>query len=277
MDLTREQQEELLAGRALDALNSVELRKIETVMAGDAELLQLGGELDDAAALLALVADPVVPPAALRVRVLASTRIRTAMPRRVESGMDSTTENVVNFPGRAVSQRTVWLKRIVAIAAMLLLVVFAGAIIRQFRRAGDAAAELLRTNQRVAELERQLTHEREIRDLLSNPNANVISLNGTPEASTANAKFIYDRTTGKGMLLADKLPSAPAGKAYQLWFIVDGKPIPSQVFKPGDNGRGEMGTQVPPEARAKATFAVTMENEAGAQQPEGKMYLVSGS
>lgn len=277
MDLTREQQEELLAGRALDALNSVELRKIETAMAGDAELSQLGDELENTAALLALVAEPVTPPAGLRGQIMASTRIRTATPRRIDGDGDPAQENVVNFPGRVASQRTVWLKRIAAIAAMLLLVVFAGAIIRQVRRASEAAAELVRTNERVAELERQLTHEREIRDLFSNPNANVISLNGTPEASSANAKVIYDRTTGKGMLLADKLPAAPAGQAYQLWFIVDGKPIPSQVFKPGENGQGEMGTQVPPEARAKATFAVTMEKESGVQQPEGKMYLVSGS
>lgn len=276
MDLTREQQEELLAGRALDALNSVELRKIETVMAGDAELSRLGEELEDTAALLALVADPVAPPPALREKIIASTRIRSAMPRRLESATNAS-ENVVNFPGKPASPRTVWLKRIAAIAAMLVIVVFAGTIMRQFRRAGDAASELVRSNQKVQDLERQLTHEREIRDLLSNPNANVISLNGTPEMPTANAKFIYDRNTGKGMLLAEKLPVAPAGKAYQLWFIVDGKPIPSQVFKPGENGRGEMNAQVPPEGRAKAVFAVTMEKEAGVQQPEGKMYLVSGS
>jgi hypothetical protein len=276
MDLTREQQEELLAGRALDALNSVELRKIETVMAGDAELLQLDAELDDAAATLALLAEPVPPPAALRERILASTRIRTAMPRRVESAGDGS-ENVVNFPGKQRSQTTEWLKRGLAIAAMLLLVVSAGTIIRQVRRASEAASQLVRSNEKVQDLERQLTHEREIRDLLSNPNANVISLNGTAEMPTANAKFIFDRNTGKGMLLADKLPAAPAGQAYQLWFIVDGKPIPSQVFKTRENGQGEMNAQVPPEGRAKATFAVTMEKESGAQQPEGKMYLVSGS
>lgn len=276
MELTREQQEEMMAGRALDALNSVELRKIETVMAGDAELTQLGEELDDAAAMLALLADPIAPPVELRARVLASTRIRSARPRALDGAAEGA-ENVVNFPGRAPSVRSVWLKRIAAIAAMLLIVVFAGTILRQFRRAGDAAGELVRSNEKVQDLERQLTHEREIRDLLSNPNANVISLNGTSEMPTANAKFIYDRTTGKGMLLAEKLPVAPAGKAYQLWFIVDGKPIPSQVFKPGENGRGEMNAMVPPEGRAKATFAVTMEKETGVQQPEGKMYLVSGS
>jgi anti-sigma-K factor RskA len=276
MDLTREQQEELLAGRALDALNSVELRKIETVIAGDAELLRLGAELDDAAATLALLAEPVAPPMALRERILASTRIRTAMPRRVGSARDGS-ENVVNFPGQPRSQTTEWLKRGLAIAAMLLLVVSAGTIIRQVRRASEAASDLVRSNEKVQDLERQLTHEREIRDLLTNPNTNMIALNGTPEMPAAHAKFMYDRATGKGMLMADQLPAAPAGKAYQLWFIVDGKPMPSKVFKPGENGRGEMEAQVPPEARAKATFAVNMEKESGAQQPEGKMYLVSGS
>jgi hypothetical protein len=278
MELTRENYEELLAARALGALPDDDVRELEAAEAADDALRELGVELNDAAALLAYSVDPIEPPAALRSRILDSTRIRTAAPRRVESAATAglgRPENVVPFPRRPSSNRAVWAKRIAVIAAMLLVVVFAGAILQQMRRAGEAAQALVQSNQRVQDLERQLNDERELREMLSDPNSSMMPLNSTGEAQAANAKFIYNRSTGRGMLLAEKMPMPPAGMAYQLWFIVDGKPIPSQTFKPRNNGQGEMHTQMPVAGMDKATLAVTMEKETGVAQPEGKMYLKS--
>lgn len=274
MELTRENLEEMLAARALGALTDPEASQLETALAGDAELRALAVEMDEAAAMLAYAAEPIPPPPSVRERILSSTRIRTAVPRRVESAADGTPENVVAFPVRDADRPSLWRNRIAAIAAVL-VIGFAVITFIQLRRAADAASDLLKSNQRVQELEREVTHQRELRDLLASPDSSLVAMNGTEETPAANAKIVYDRKTGQALLVADKLPEAPPGKAYQLWFIVDGKPIPSQVFKPGLDGRGEMRMQVPPEGRSNAIFAVTLEKEAGVLAPEGKIFLKS--
>jgi hypothetical protein len=76
------------------------------------------------------------------------------------------------------------------------------------------------------------------------------------------------------MLTAADLPPAPAGKAYQLWFIAEGKPpMPGSVFQPDARGHAEMHENIPPEGRTAAVFAVTLEPEGGTSAPTGEMYL----
>jgi anti-sigma-K factor RskA len=274
MDRTRENYEELLTARALGALTEAEVAELEAAIDGDAELRATAREMDEAATLLALSVEPITPPAAVRNNILGSIRIGTAAPRRIEPATEKVAENVVEFPGRAAGRRRDWRTQFVGIAAVLIIAVLGVAVWMINRRANESAADNARLNQRLQQVEQDLNRERELRAMLASPDANLVALNGTNVTPAANAKFIYDRRTGRGMLMADKLPVPPAGKAYQLWYIVDGRPpIPAEVFKPDAGGHGEMKTMVPPESRGKATLAVTLENEGGAASPQGQMYL----
>jgi anti-sigma-K factor RskA len=112
--------------------------------------------------------------------------------------------------------------------------------------------------------------------LITAPDARMTTLAGTEMAVSAHAKFVFDRKTGRAMLMADNLPPAPAGKAYQLWFIAEGKPpMPGHVFTPDATGRAEMHDEVPAEARNATVFAVTLEPSSGTIAPTGAKYLLS--
>jgi anti-sigma-K factor RskA len=122
-----------------------------------------------------------------------------------------------------------------------------------------------------------LAREREEKAMLASPQALSMMLAGTNMAPQARAKLTFDRGTGRAMLFADGLPPAPAGKAYQLWFIAGTHVMPGGVFKPDAQGRAVAHDQVPAEARGSAVFAVTLEPQGGVPAPTGEKYLLSAA
>ena len=92
-------------------------------------------------------------------------------------------------------------------------------------------------------------------------------------AQTARAKLVFSDTTGEAILVAAKLPPAPAGKTYQLWYIAGGKPLPGAVFTTDGSGRGELRSSIPLEGRRAEVFAVTLEPAGGLPAPSGEIYL----
>ena len=128
---------------------------------------------------------------------------------------------------------------------------------------------------RVEEIERQLTLEHEKAIFLASPETTTIVLAGTDAAPKARAKLAYDRHTGRALLFGYDLPPVPEGKAYQLWFIASGKPMPGRVFRPDRTGTGAWYDEVPSEGREAAVFAVTLEPAGGVPAPSGPMVLKS--
>jgi anti-sigma-K factor RskA len=122
---------------------------------------------------------------------------------------------------------------------------------------------------------RRLEGENEIVKLLTEPGSRLAELKGTAQATGANAKLAYDRN-GRALLLANGLPPAPAGKEYQLWFIVGSNaPVPGKTFAPDTAGRGTMRDQVPQQALDSAVFAITLEPAGGSSAPTSQIYLSS--
>ncbi len=70
------------------------------------------------------------------------------------------------------------------------------------------------------------------------------------------------------------LPPPAAGKAYQLWFMVKGQPIPGSVFVTGQQGQAMIHGQIPVRARGASAFAITLEGSNGANKPSGDKYLL---
>ena len=86
----------------------------------------------------------------------------------------------------------------------------------------------------------------------------------------------YDKN-GRAILMAKNLPAPPAGKAYQLWFIAGGKPMPGKVFTTDASGAGTLTDSMPSAAMNSPIFAITLEPENGVQAPTGAIYLSSKS
>lgn len=172
-----------------------------------------------------------------------------------------------------------------AIAASLAFVTLVGSLVMLWNRNTRMEREMARVTEQLeqarvelASQRQTLAREREARELISAPDARIMTLAGTEIATRARAKFVYDRNSGRAMLMADDLPTAPAGKAYQLWFIAEGKPpMPGHVFNTDATGHAEMRDQLPAEALGATTFAVTLEPSSGVNAPTGPMYLKGAS
>ncbi|HEY2962053.1 MAG TPA: anti-sigma factor [Pyrinomonadaceae bacterium] len=234
---------EMIPAHALSALDAADERALNEHLAECAECRRDLAEWEATAASLALSADPVEPSPQVREDLLA--QIRSEKP----------TSNVVPFTSRP---RTLWnsLGSLGSIAAVL---VFAALII--------SVIVLWQQN-------RALKQQNEIFQLLTAPGTRVAELSGTNEAAGATAKLAYDRN-GRAMLIADGLPRAPEGKEYQLWFIVNNKPLPGKTFAPDSRGHGLIQDQVPEAARSSAVFAITLEPAGGVSAPTGAIYLRS--
>ena len=101
-----------------------------------------------------------------------------------------------------------------------------------------------------------------------------VSLHGLQAAPDAAAKIFWMKnTTGDVYIDPSNLPEAPAGKQYQLWGIVDGKPVDGGMIvisKKGDKFRIQ---KMKTFGKAEA-FAVTLETEGGNPTPKGDMYVM---
>jgi anti-sigma-K factor RskA len=123
----------------------------------------------------------------------------------------------------------------------------------------------------------ELARMKEFMELATTPGAKTMRLDGIDLGAGATAKLAYDKN-GHAMLMADKLPTVPEGKAYQLWFIV-GKnpPMPGKTFVPDESGKGMLKDQMPATAMESAVFAITMEPVGGVEAPTGPIYLRSSA
>jgi anti-sigma-K factor RskA len=283
----------MIAVQALGALEGAEARELDAHLATCAECLEESKSWQDTAASLAYSAGQVEPPAELRSRILSSIRSEDGTKssssaaaqdeRRLESSAvksTPTTSKVVPFER---PQRRTWsaFAKVGALAASLAFIALAFSLVMLWNRYNAMQQEMVRVTNQLGRAQEELARgrdalarEREARELISAPEARIMTLAGTEMATRARAKFVYDRNTGRAMLMADDLPPAPEGKAYQLWFIAEGKPpMPGHVFNTNTEGHAEMRDQMPAEARGATTFAVTLEPSAGVPAPTGPMYL----
>jgi hypothetical protein len=111
-------------------------------------------------------------------------------------------------------------------------------------------------------------------DTVGTTDTRVAELTGTGKAPQARAHLVFDKNAGEFTVAVSDLPSPPAGKAYQLWYVVKGHPIPGNVFVTGTEGRAMIHGQVPVQARSASTFAITLESSNGANKPTGDKYLL---
>jgi anti-sigma-K factor RskA len=282
----------MIAVQALDALEAAEARELESHLATCAECRAELDAWQDVSASLVYAAPLAEPSAELRSRILQSVREEGAQPSsrmapkdngKVKAGAaesSATKSNVVPFE-KPMPRTWSVASRAGALAASLALVALVASLVLLWNRNSRMEREMARVTNQLeqaqGELRRErelLAREREARELISAPEARIMTLAGTEMATRARAKFVYDRTTGRAMLMADDLPPAPAGKAYQLWFIAEGKPpMPGHVFNTNSAGHAEMRDQLPEEARGATVFAVTLESSNGVPAPTGPMYL----
>lgn len=187
-------------------------------------------------ALLAMTAEPMAPPARLRPRIMASVGVE--------------------------SRRWSWFAPAwAAVSALCLVTAF-----YFYGRDRDNALQLARARAASRTQAIELAHLNEVVALLNQPE--------TRQAAFDRGKVFVHPTAGV-LLLASKLPAAPAGKAYEMWLIPKvGNPAPAGMFQSDADGSAMHMQKMPVDMASIKAIAVTMEPAAGMPQPTSQPVIV---
>lgn len=150
-------------------------------------------------------------------------------------------------------------------AASLVLMIGLGWSIFENNSKVDKIIALAKNN---SELENKLNKVQQQNDIIVN--SQIIDLKGVESKPGMLASVYWDKSKNVYLSLKN-LPQAPAGKQYQLWAIVDGKPLDAGVY---DQNNPEKLQKMKSIENAQA-FAITLENEGGSLTPTmDQMYVI---
>ena len=111
--------------------------------------------------------------------------------------------------------------------------------------------------------------------MLNTGGVRLTSLHAPSTSDNAGAYVVWDTSAGQWHFFVTDLKPAPAGKAYQLWAVVEGqKPLAGPTFTVNSTGTGSVVADFPElKPSVKASAVVTLEPEAGSAAPSGKPLL----
>lgn len=154
--------------------------------------------------------------------------------------LDTLRGNIENATGIGVTYKRSRFYRYLAAASLVLIVLGAGMSWYYHRKYTEVAQDY---------------------SIVSSARVIKISLPGVAGKENDLATVYWDTLSKDVYLRADRLPKAPAGRQYQLWALVDGKPVDAGVLE-GCEGLCRLKTV----AKAQA-FAITLEKAGGSVTP----------
>ncbi len=182
----------------------------------------------------------------------------------------SKSENKINEP---VLYRIPSFYKIAAAAMIILLI---GSIILNYsyyQKYQSANNDLTVAQQKIAEQETANTAMNKDIDVMTDKNSRPVVLNGTPHSPEALAKIFWMKNTGDVYIDPSNLPVVPAGKQYQLWAIVDGKPVSGGMIS---TEKGTYHIQKMKSFGKADAFAITLEKAGGSPTPTmEEMFVIS--
>jgi hypothetical protein len=137
------------------------------------------------------------------------------------------------------------------------------------------ATELASVNSSMDSSRQQLADMQKAMDLVEGmPHVKMANMKGMDPAPEANATVYWDSLSKDVYLLIHNLPLPASDKQYQLWALLDGKPIdlgviPNDVFVERKRLLLTMKNTIGAQA-----FAITLEKMGGNPTPEGQMYTL---
>lgn len=109
--------------------------------------------------------------------------------------------------------------------------------------------------------------------MMSDSNMQVVALKGMVLSPFSKSTVYWDKQTKDVYLQVNNLPQPSANKQYQLWALVDGRPVDAGVFDVNDP-YGLVKLKNIPRAQG---FAITLENKGGSATPHLEAMYVMGT
>ncbi len=178
------------------------------------------------------------------------------------------------------SDKTITLWRYAAAASIALAVMssyLAYNFYNKWTEASSSLTSLIAQNQQIAQNYNQVNQElnklEQDIQIMDSPKFKKVVMNGTPNAPSSLAAVYWSPFSKEVYLKIDDLQDLSHDNQYQLWAIIDGKPVDAGVFDGGFDGLLKMKNI----DRAVTTFAVTIEPRGGKATPTLETMQVSGN
>ena len=258
--MTPEELQELCALYVLGALEPQAAAELEArLRAGDPDVLGAVRAYHDVSALLPYALPPLAP----------HPHVRSQLMARVQNSLSdvraATSANVSQGFLARLRRPLLWLP---AAAAALLVLLFGWFVSDLRRQVTDLEVRIQQLRGVAADHERLLA-------LLASSRVKIVTLAGTEQAPAAGARLLWDTQHAAWTMITHNLPPLPAGKAYQLWLLTPGAPIPSGTFHLDAERRGVIQAPLPTGRVDITGAAVSLEPEGGVSQPTGQIVLAT--
>ena len=245
---------DLVEDYALDQLDGAERAAFEARLNVDVRLqAELAATLETLGALA--LSTPVALTPALKQRVMS----------RIAGGTPHEESQVLPFVAPVRRSRTT-LYLGAALAASLMLIARLTFDLRASEREVATARLLATTGAHTAAQRDSLIAQ------LTDPATETVTLAATGEAKPIIRAYI-NHARRSVTLSAAQLETLPAGRAYQLWFIVGSKAVPSVTFTSDSSGHALV-REIAMPAGAVAATAITEEPVGGSPAPTSKVIFV---
>lgn len=250
---------------ALGTLSKEEASILECVMKNNAEVATAVFEAQKVLEELSFV-QKVEPPAELKSQIFAKLNFEKPFNEISLTENQPVVEREIKPEIKVVNSKTnnnyAWWMA----AASLILMIGLGWSIYENNSKVDKIITLAKNN---SELEEKLNKVQQQNDIIVN--SQIIDLKGVESKPEMLASVYWDDSKNVYLSLKN-LPQAPAGKQYQLWAIVDGKPVDAGVYNQNNPEKLQKMKSI---EHAQA-FAITLENEGGSPTPTMEQMYVIG-
>jgi anti-sigma-K factor RskA len=252
-----------------------EIAHVEQLRKQYPEVQKAISDFEDAIELQA-TANAIPPPAELK------NRIFNSLSNLQQSGrpqMSPVTDelDVATFATPVISMKP-W--RMLAAASVIALIASAALNIYFYNRYSNATSQyqalLIERNSLQASnniYQTRLDDYQLAAQMMANPDMAKVTLKSVAgKEDNLMTTVFWDKNTKDVYLLKNKLPVPTAGKQYQLWALVDGKPVDAGMLDPNCEGACKMKNI--PKAQG---FAITLEQKGGSPSPTMDQMFVLGT
>lgn len=217
----------------------------------------------------------IAPPTSLKEQIF--SRIRgEQIPNRDQAGSEP-------VPSRATG-KVLSMKRTRFVAAASLVLLLGSALLNyyyysQYKDFSKRYDQLVQEQGRLASsnqvLQTKMEEYESTLELIKDPAMTVVKMSSVPNSPGPNSlTTVYWNTKTRDVyLLVNNLPAPAAGKQYQLWALVNGKPVDAGIFDMNTDSNNLVKMKNIPQAQG---FAITLEKRGGSPSPTMSAMYVLG-
>ncbi len=211
------------------------------------------------------LANAIAPSAAVKGKIFSALNFDAAENNEASDSLTNT--------GKIVALTPYW--KWMAVACIFLLMASGTLNLFFYNKYDTASKDLKLTEQELAQMNQDNTDLKAGMNVIQSKYSEAIRLNGVNTTPEAIAKIFWMKNTGDVYIDASNLPDTQKDQQFQLWAIVDGKPVDAGLIITSRKNDKYRIQKMRSFGRAEA-FAITIEKQGGSASPTLSKMVVMG-